>query len=67
MADLSELFARDPLHLTREDLGSIIRELREQRKNFQIGDKAAGKAPKSTGPARPLAATLDLQALGLKK
>lgn len=63
MADLSELFARDPLTLTRENIDAIIAHLRESRSNFQIGDKRAGKAPvdKANIPA------LNLSALGLVK
>lgn len=53
---LAELFARDPLTLTREDLDRIIEKLRESRKNFVLGGKTAVK-----GEKKPV----DLKELGL--
>jgi len=48
---ISELMARDPLHLTNTDLDKIIAHLREQRHRFVVaGDKKIGvpEARKST-------------------
>jgi len=40
---ISELFARDPLSLTKEDLDAIIRYYRDKRAQFALnGDKTAG-------------------------
>ena len=43
MADISELFARDPLSLTHEDTDEIIRYYREKRNQFNL-DGATEKA-----------------------
>lgn len=64
MADLAELFARDPLQLTDDNIGEIVKELRAKRENFLLGDKAAAKPPK---PSSAPKIKLDLAALGLKK
>lgn len=66
MADLAELYARDPLSLTREDLAVMVLDLREKRVQFNLGDKAAAKAPKpGDKPKMDLGAILDLKDLGL--
>lgn len=53
MSDLTELFSRDPLKLTREDVASIIAVYREKRKQFNLGGTLAGKA--KVAPAKSLA------------
>jgi len=40
---VSELFARDPLSLSNQDLDTIIASLRASRKRFIQGDITAGK------------------------
>ena len=47
---LSELFARDPLKLSDQDIVSIVEQLRKQRKRFVHGDKSAG-SPRPTKAA----------------
>lgn len=49
MSDLLELFARDPLTMTREDISSIVDTLRKNRGQFNLGSMKAGtvKAPTS--------------------
>ena len=42
MADLAELFARDPRKQTDEEFEEIIRALRDSRAKFILGDKTAG-------------------------
>lgn len=42
MTDINELFDRDPLQLTKEDLAEIIRVLRERRQQHVLGVKGAG-------------------------
>lgn len=53
MSDISELFAKDPLSLTREDRTSIITYYRENRQRFITGQKVlkAEKAPKAKAAA----------------
>lgn len=50
MSDISELFSRDPLTLTRADRSLIIAEYREKRERYMLGQKTAKviakKAPK---------------------
>jgi hypothetical protein len=40
MSELSELFARDPLHLTQEDRCAIVERMRQARAQFELGIKA---------------------------
>lgn len=41
-ATIAELFARDPLSLTRNDISTIVVKLRTQRERFAAGIKDAG-------------------------
>lgn len=41
--DINELFARDPLQLTREDIESIVKKLRDSGRQFAAGNLKAGK------------------------
>lgn len=43
MSELSELFERDPLKLTREDLTKVIQKYREDRVLYMRGEKKAAK------------------------
>ena len=54
MTDLDELFARDPLKLSDQDLDIIIAKVRSQFAQFDLTGKS---------PAKP--ATIDLSELGL--
>ena len=49
MSDMATLFARNPLSLTREDLDTIVAEMRKSRHAFSLGNVKAG----STKPATP--------------
>lgn len=42
MTSLAELFARDPREQSDEEVEEIIRQLRESRAKFILGDKTAG-------------------------
>lgn len=53
MTDISELFARDPHQLSREDIRAIVEKLRESRKQFNLGNAKAGSMkPKSAAQKR---------------
>ncbi len=67
MTDIAELFDRDPLSLTTQDLDTIISTLRTQRANYNLGEKAAGKQPKAKAERKPVskATSIDLASLGL--
>ena len=69
MTSLSELFARDPLDLTKDDIQLIVQKLRDSRHRFNAGDKSAGtmSPPKTaTGrAAKELGDQLSLKDLGL--
>lgn len=72
MSDLLELFSRDPLSYTKEggEVTEIIRQFREKRASFNLGNLSAGRAAsKPTKESKAVAATgltLDLSHL-LKK
>lgn len=47
MSDIADIFARDPLKLTRDDISAVIKEFRAKRASFNLGNVKAGttKAP----------------------
>lgn len=48
MSDIAELFARDPLSLTKENITEIIQHYQKCRGQFALGNMTAGSAkPKS--------------------
>ncbi len=60
MTDIAEIFARDPLDHTKEDIQLIVQRLRDQRHQFLAGNKTAGtpNAPKPKTAAGQAAAEL---------
>lgn len=56
MSELSELFARDPLGLTDQDLDVIIARMREAQAQHELGIKA----PVAARPKAPSKKTADL-------
>lgn len=50
MSDLSELFERDPVNLTDQDIARIVLRMREAQVQYELGVKApaAPKPKKST-------------------
>jgi hypothetical protein len=48
MTDLAQLFARDPLELTKDDIRSIIEEMRKSRHAFNAGNAKAGSTKPPT-------------------
>lgn len=51
MSEISDLMGKDPLHLTVEDRGKIIAEIRAGRERFMTNVKA----PKAEAAAKPKA------------
>ncbi len=51
MSEISELFQRDPLSLTKPDIDAIIAYYREARAKFNLGEKAAGSTKKMKSDA----------------
>jgi hypothetical protein len=43
--DLSELFDRDPLHLTDSDIAKIVARMRENHTQYELGAPKTPKAP----------------------
>ena len=66
MSEISELFARDPLDLSEQDIDTIISRYRLARSQFNLGAKQAGssKTVKSAAPAIP-GLKIDLSSLGI--
>lgn len=52
MTDLAELFSRDPLKYSKDDLSVIIAKMRESRAQFNLGNMKAGTT-KAKAPAAP--------------
>lgn len=48
MSDITELFNRDPLSLTDQDVDAIIEAMREQRHTFNNVEKKPGTKSKLT-------------------
>lgn len=55
MSDLAELFARDPLELTDDDIRSIIEEMRKSRHAFNAGNAMAGSTKPKTEKQKQIA------------
>jgi hypothetical protein len=61
MADIAELFSRDPLSYSEQDLTIIVEEMRKSRHAFNLGNIKAG----STKPRTEKQKSLDALAEGL--
>lgn len=59
MTDVTELFSRDPMSLTNEDIDAIIEEMRNKRHLFQSSPATSKPKPKTTA-AQANALKLDL-------
>ena len=42
MSDIQELFSRDPLELTQDDITKLVTRLRESRGQYNLGSMKAG-------------------------
>lgn len=56
MADIAELFARDPLSYSEQDLATIIEEMRKSRHAFNLGNVKAGSTKPKTEKQKSLEA-----------
>lgn len=68
MSTLSELFATDPLQLTKENIDEIIAYMRDARARYALGDKSAGntkKVAKTAAPKTKSANPIDISDLDL--
>ncbi len=67
MSDITELFNRDPLDLSKQDIQEIIKFMREQRQRFAIEGVKAKAPAKKVDPKKPLnkVKEIDLGDLGL--
>lgn len=63
MSDMTDLFMRDPLDLTDEDISKIIAHYREARATFRAAPSAAKKpaASKKTAAQQKVASSLDIK------
>lgn len=59
MTDLSTLFARNPLDLTKEDITSIIEAFRKSRHQFSLGNVKAGSTKPLTEKQKKMSALAD--------
>ena len=59
MTDITELFSRDPLDLSKQDIAAIVARFRESRKAFNLGNVRAGSTKPPTAKQK---ATSDLLA-----
>lgn len=59
MTDLSTLFARNPLDLTRDDITAIIEAFRKSRHQFTLGNVRAGSTKPLTEKQQKIASLAD--------
>jgi len=63
MTDLAELYARDPLLHSQQDIEAIIKANRDMRYKFNLGDLRAGSVKAKTPKALEGVKTEDLKGL----
>jgi hypothetical protein len=63
MTDIAELFARDPMDLSKDpDIKEMVAYYREKRNQFQLGDTQAGstkRMKKASGPKQTINIDID--------
>lgn len=57
--DITELFGKDPLQYTDDDLNQVISRFREARKQFNLGQAAAGRTKPLTPKQQQTNSLLD--------
>jgi len=65
MSDLAELFARDPLKLTDDDITAIITEMRKSRHAFNAGNAKAGSTKPKTEKQKTIASLAEKMNINL--
>lgn len=58
MSDLTDLFAKDPLTYTDQDLRSVIEEMRKKRHQFNAGNLKGGSMKPLTEKQKATAAAV---------
>ncbi len=66
MTSITELFARDPLSLSEQDIDIIIAKFRESRKAFNLGNVKAGSTKPPTATQKKTMELKDKLGDGLK-
>lgn len=61
MSDIAELFARDPLSLTDDDIATMVTRLRQERIKFTQTNRTQRAKKEKESPLQNL--TLDLEGL----
>ena len=56
MTDIAELFARDPLQLSQQDIETIVVEMRKSRHAFNAGNMKAGSTKPKTEKQKAVSA-----------
>lgn len=59
MTDIMELFARDPLDLSKQDVALIVAKFRESRKAFNLGNSRAGSTKPPTVKQKKTSALIE--------
>lgn len=59
MTDITELFARDPLQLSKQDIVAIVARFRESRKAFNLGNVRAGSTKPPTEKQKKTSALME--------
>jgi len=46
MTTIQQIFDKDPLSYTKEDISEVVKYFRQKRLEFKLGDKSAGSPKK---------------------
>lgn len=65
MSDIAELFARNPLELTKDDVTKIVEEMRKSRHAFNAGNMKAGSTKAPTTKQKELTSLSDKLGLNI--
>ena len=64
--DIAQIFARDPLSLTKKNIDVLIKELRSYRHQFELGNIKAGNTRPKTEKQKLVADLADKVTLDIK-
>lgn len=65
MSDLAQLFARDPLELSKDDIKTIVEEMRKSRHAFNAGNANAGNTKPKTEKQKAIASLAEKMNINL--